>query len=137
MYSAQNGEMNHVKRVDIVKRMQQKLYRDSPYIVTAETTTGQAVRSDRFACFQPQPDPGGVWLVQYGAHNYSQLRPAAEAGNCDGVKSALGATVSKSGSGGGGSNTGVLVGGAVVVLLLLVTGGFLAFRRRSTASERE
>ena len=46
-------------------------------------------RSDRFACFQPQPDPGGVWLVQYGAHNYTLLRPADEAGDCDGVTSAL------------------------------------------------
>ena len=55
--------------------MQQILYEDSPYIVTAYTTTGEAVRSDRFACFQPQPDPGGVWLVQYGAHNY--IRAAA------------------------------------------------------------
>ena len=70
MYKQQNGEMDDAKRVDIVKRMQQKLYEDSPYIVTVYTTTGEAVRSDRFACFQPQPDPGGVWLVQYGAHNY-------------------------------------------------------------------
>ena len=76
MYKQQNGEMDHAKRVALVKQMQRKLYLDSPYIVTAYTTTGEAVRSDRFACFQPQPDPGGVWLVQYGAHNYSALRPA-------------------------------------------------------------
>ena len=53
---------------------------------TAYTTIGEAVRSDRFACFQPQPDPGGVWLVQYGVHNYTTCcaRPT-EAGDCDGV----------------------------------------------------
>ncbi len=75
MYKQQNGETDQATRVDIVKKMQQMLYQDSPYIVTVYTTTGEAVRTDRFACFQPQPDPGGVWLVQYGAHNYSELRP--------------------------------------------------------------
>lgn len=137
MYRAQNAEMDHAKRVQIVKQMQQKLYQDSPYIVTAETTTGQAVRSDRFACFQPQPDPGGVWLVQYGSRNYTLLRPANQAGNCDGVKSALGANLSQAGvGGGGGSNTAALVGGGALVLILLVGGGVL-FTRRRTAVERE
>jgi peptide/nickel transport system substrate-binding protein len=117
--------------------MQQKLYADTPYIVTAETTTGQAVRSDRFACFEPQPDPGGVWLVQYGSHNYVSLRPAADAGSCDGVGSAVGANVSAASADAGGSGgSGLLVGGGVVLLVLLAGGGFLAFRRRATAGER-
>lgn len=135
MYKQQNGEMDHAKRVALVKEMQRKLYLDSPYIVTAYTTTGEAVRSDRFACFQPQPDPGGVWLVQYGAHNYSALRPAASAGNCDGVASALkptGVTTASS----SGSSTSLIVGG--VVLVLLVAGGVLLLvRRRTTAGDRE
>jgi peptide/nickel transport system substrate-binding protein len=58
----QNGEIDEAKRVEIVHQMQQQLYEDAPYIVTAETAIGEAVRNDRFACFQPQPDPGGVWL---------------------------------------------------------------------------
>ena len=95
----------------------------------------EAVRSDRFACFQPQPDPGGVWLVQYGAHNYSAVRPADSAGNCDGVASALkpaGVTTSSS----SGSSTSLIVGG--VVLVLLVAGGVLLLvRRRTTAGDRE
>ena len=53
-----------------VKKMQQMLFEDSPYLVTVYTGIGEAVRSDRFACLQPQPDPGGIWLFQYGAHNY-------------------------------------------------------------------
>ena len=76
---------------EIVHQMQEQLYEEAPYIVTAETGIGEAVRNDRFACFQPQPDPDGVWLVQYGARNYTLLRPADEAGDCDGVTSALGA----------------------------------------------
>ena len=41
MYKQQNGEMDHAKRVDIVKQMQQTLYQDSPYIVTVYTTHGR------------------------------------------------------------------------------------------------
>ena len=140
MYKQQNGEMDHAKRVGLVKTMQRKLFEESPYLVTAYTTTGEAVRSDRFACFQPQPDPGGVWLVQYGAHNYVSLRPAAQAGNCDGVTSALGASTGAAAAadaGGGGGNTGLLVGAGVVVLLLVAGGGVLAVRRRTTSGERE
>jgi peptide/nickel transport system substrate-binding protein len=143
LYKQQNGEMDHAKRVALVKQMQQQLFEDSPYLVTAYTTTGEAVRSDRFACFQPQPDPGGVWLVQYGAHNYVSARPAGQAGTCDGVTSALGAS-SKTSSGSAsdassssGSNTGLVVGVGVVVLVLLAGGGILALRRRSTSAERE
>ena len=110
MYKQQNGEMDKAKRVEIVKQMQQKLYEDvALHRDGRDDRTGEAVRTDRFACFQPQPDPGGVWLIQYGGHNYNQLRPAAQAGDCDGVASALGASASSSTSAaddGGGSNTG-------------------------------
>ena len=64
---------------EIVKQMQEILYQDAPYLVTAYTPIGEAVRSDRFACFQPQPDPGGVWLFQYGVHNYTHA-PAGRRG---------------------------------------------------------
>ncbi len=139
MYKQQNGEMDKAKRIEIVKAMQQKLYEDSPYIVVAETTQGQAVRTDRFACFQPQPDPGGVWLIQYGGHNYNQFRPTSQAGDCDGVASAIGASASSStssSSDGGGSNTAAWIAGGVVVVAL-VGGGVLLIRRRGTAAERE
>jgi peptide/nickel transport system substrate-binding protein len=138
LYQQQNGEMDHAKRQEIVKRMQQMLFEDSPYLVTAYTTTGEAVRSDRFACFQPQPDPGGVWLVQYGAHNYSALRPVAQAGDCDGVKSALKpVAASTSDAASSGSNTTALVVGGIVLVVLVAGVALLAIRRRSTAEERE
>lgn len=140
MYRAQNGETNHTKRVEIVKAMQRKLYEKAPYIVIAEPGQGQAIRTDRFACLQPQPDPGGVWLIQYGGHNYSQVRPAAQAGNCDGVTSAVGANSSASGSStssdsGAGGAVGWILGGVVVVLI--VGGGVMLLRRRGTQAERE
>ena len=65
--------------------MQEMLYYDAPYLVTAYTAISEAYRSDRCACFQPQPDPGGILLIQYGIHNYLSIRPADEAGDCDGV----------------------------------------------------
>jgi peptide/nickel transport system substrate-binding protein len=107
--------------------------------VTAYTKDGQAVRTDRFGCFQPQPDPGGVLLVQYGSFNYTLLRPADEVGDCDGIESAIRASSSSpsSPSDDDGSSTGLLLvlGGAV--LLLLVGGTVIGLRRRATASDRE
>ena len=138
MYQQQNQETDLSKREAIVKKMVQQLYEDAPYIVTAYPTIGEAFRSDRFACFQPQPTPGGVWLVQYGTKNYTQLRPAKDAGNCDGIPNAVGAakSVSSSSGSGGGSNTGAIVGGAVLVVLV-AGGAVLLLRRRGTAAERE
>ena len=140
LYQAQNSEVDDAKRIEIIKQMQEIVYNDAPYLVLAYTKEGQAFRTDRFACFQPQPDPDGVLLVQYGARNYSLLRPADEAGDCDGIESAIGASSSSSPGGGdddGGGGSGVLIGGGVVVALLLVGGGVLAMRRRSTAADRE
>ncbi len=139
MYAQQNQETDLSAREDIVKKMAQKLYEDTPYIVTAYPQIGEAFRSDRFACFEPQPNPGGVWLVQYGTKNYTQLRPAKDAGSCNGIPDAAGAAKSVSSSSGGddgGSNTGAIVGGAALVVLL-AGGAVLLVRRRSTAAERE
>ena len=135
LYQSQNAEVDDEKRIETVKQMQEIIFRDSPYLVTAYTTTGQAVRTDRFACFQPQPDPGGVLLVQYGTFNYSLLRPADEAGDCDGIESAVGAS-SSSGDDDDGGN-GVLIVGGVALAVLLVGGGVFAMRRRSSADARE
>jgi peptide/nickel transport system substrate-binding protein len=147
LYQKQNTETDDTARAATVRTMQQILFEDSPYLVTVYNTIGEAVRTDRWACLEPQPDPGGVWLRQYGAHNYLTVRPAADAGDCDGVTSALGVSTgsasssgaSSSGSGptdGGGSNGALMAGGAAV-LLLAGAGGVLAFRRRASTGERE
>jgi peptide/nickel transport system substrate-binding protein len=138
LYRSQNAEVDDDKRIETIKQMQEMIFRDSPYLVTAYTGYGQALRTDRFACFQPQPDPGGVLLVQYGTFNYTLLRPADEAGDCDGIESAIGASSS---SGGGGDDddggSAVLVVGGVVLALLVVGGVVVAARRRTTADARE
>jgi len=137
LYRSQNAEVDDELRIETIKQMQEIIFRDSPYLVTAYTTYGQAVRTDRFACFRPQPDPGGVLLVQYGAFNYRFLRPADEAGDCDGVASAVGASdASAGGDDDGGGSTALLVGGGALVVLL-VAGGAVAMRRRASADARE
>lgn len=134
---AQSGEMDETKRVAITDRMQKILYDDAPYLVTAYTTTGEAVRSDRFACFEPQPDPGGVLLVQYGAHNYVTMRPADQAGDCDGVTSATRPTLAAGSDGEDGSSPLLLGVGVAVAVLVGGAGVLLALRRRGSAGERE
>ena len=92
LYEQQHVEMDDAARQEIVRQMQEILYRDAPYLVTAYSSIGEAFRSDRWACFQPQPDPGGIWLIQYGVQNYLNVRPAADAGDCDGLENAVGAS---------------------------------------------
>ena len=145
LYDAQHVEMDDAKRQDDVKQMQEILYQDAPYLVTAYSSIGEAFRSDRFACFQPQPDPGGVWIQQYGSANYLNVRPAADAGDCGGLEDAVGAvtgtgTSSTGGSGGsddGGSNTGAMIGLGIVAGLAVVGGGIVLMRRRATVGDRE
>jgi peptide/nickel transport system substrate-binding protein len=145
LYEQQHVEMDDAARQDQVKQMQEILYRDAPYLVTAYSSVGQAFRSDRFACFQPQPDPGGVWLMQYGSNNYVNLRPAADAGDCDGIATAVGAVTGSGGSGGtsgGGSDdegmsTAAMIGIGVLAGIAVVGGGMVLMRRRATVDDRE
>ena len=145
LYQQQHVEMDDAARAEIVKEMQDLLYRDAPYLVTAYSSIGEAFRSDRFACFQPQPDPGGIWLIQYGVQNYLNVRPAADAGDCDGLENAVGAVDASTGgttgtSGGdddGGGGSGAMIGIGVAAGLAIVGGGFVLMRRRATVDDRE
>jgi peptide/nickel transport system substrate-binding protein len=120
--------------------MQQILYEQSPYLVTAYDTIGEAVRSDHFACFVPQPNPGGVWLEQYGVYNYVHVKPASEAGNCGSataggqLKEAVAAT-----KGGSSNSIGMAftIGGLVVLAAVLAVLGLRVMRRRATVGDRE
>ncbi len=135
LFDQQQGELDQAAREEQVQRMQELLYYDAPYLVTAYSTVGEAWRSDRFACLQQQPDPGGIYLIQYGVTNYVNMRPVAEADECAG-ESGLTQASSESGDD-GGISTGFLVGGGVVLLVLLGAGGVVAMRRRGTVGDRE
>jgi peptide/nickel transport system substrate-binding protein len=143
LYEAQHVQTDQAKREAQIKKMQQILYKDSPYLVTAYSAIGEAVRSDRFACFVPQPNPGGIWIEQYGVYNYIHAKPAAEAGTCDTATVSAGDTLTgavqatASDASSSSSSTGFLVGAGVVILVLLLGGGVFAVRRRATAGDRE
>jgi peptide/nickel transport system substrate-binding protein len=137
LYEAQHTSTDHAQRVTQIKEMQQILYRDSPYLVTAYSTVGEAVRSDRFACLVSQPNPGGIWLEQYGVYNYIHVRPASQAGSCDAAPGLTDAVQATSSSGDSSSNTVFLLGAGVVVVLGLIGGGVTMVRRRATVADRE
>jgi peptide/nickel transport system substrate-binding protein len=140
LYQEQHVQTDEAKREAEVKQMQQILYQDSPYLVTAYDTIGEAVRSDRFACFVPQPDPGGVWLEQYGVYNYIHIKPASQAGNCGSATAGGQLHGAVSATKGGSSNSigmPVIVGGVVVLVAVLAWFGARAMRRRATVGDRE
>lgn len=134
LYDQQHTETDDATRVELVKRMQEILFEDSPYLVTAYNTIGEAVRSDRFACLRPQPDPGGIWLMQYGAYNYINMRTAADAGDCGGREGVSQATEASEEDSIG---AGVLIVGGVVLLAIAGVAGFVLMRRRGSAGDRE
>ena len=117
------------------------LYYNAPYLVTAYTSVGEAYRSDRWACFQPQPDPGGILLFQYGIRNYLSIRPADEAGDCDGVATALGAVARRAPAAAVAPRTTAPAPRPgrrrLLLAALVVGGGVFAMRRRATAADRE
>jgi peptide/nickel transport system substrate-binding protein len=141
LYSQQHVETDEATRVGQVKKMQEILYRDSPYLVTAYSAIGEAVRSDRFACFVPQPNPGGVWLEQYGVYNYLHMKPVASSGqtSCDEATAGglTGAVQSTSASDESSSSGPFLIVVGALVVVVLIGGGVLLMRRRQTVADRE
>ena len=144
LYDQQHVELDQAAREGQVQQMQEILYRDMPYLVTAYSSIGEAFRSDRWACFQPQPDPGGIWLIQYGVQNYLNVRPAEDAGDCGGLENAVGAVTGTTGSSSGGGDgdddeggNGAMIGLGIVAALAVVGGGVVLMRRRSTVDDRE
>ena len=134
LYEQQQTETDPEARAEQVNQMQEILYTDAPYLVTTYSTVGEAFRSDRFACLRQQPDPGGVYLIQYGVYNYLNMRPADEAGDCGGVEGVTEATEAGSDS---GVSTAVLVGLGVAAGVVVIAGGVIMMRRRNTAGDRE
>jgi peptide/nickel transport system substrate-binding protein len=105
------------QRTDIVKQMQQMLYDDTPYIITYYYDDLEAYRSDRFTGFQPQPDPDGSLLFQYGTWSYENIKPVTAVSQ--------GQSSSSSSS---SSLNWVLIGGLLALVVVVVVVG-LALRR--------
>ncbi len=122
LYTQQHSSTDQAERSEAVKQMQEIIYLDAPYLVTMYSSIGEAWRSDRFEGFVPQPNPGGIMLLQYGVKNYLAIKPVAgdqqDSNNLNGA----------------------LIGGAVAGgIALAAVAGALLFRRRdrATADDRE
>lgn len=125
LYQKQTEQIDETARAETVKAMQKMLYDDAPYVVTYYYDDLQAYRSDRFTGFQPQPEPDGSLLFQYGTYTYRSIEPVTK-------KAAAAAKKDSS------SNSGLVVVAAVGGAVLL--GGLVFFGlrgRRRPESEIE
>ncbi len=123
LYTQQHSEVDDAKRAEMVQRMQQILYEDVPYMVTAYTSIIEAYRSDRFTGFVPQPE-GGVLLIQYGVDNYLNIEPVTGGSSSTDDGGLSGAVIGA-----------VVVGGVGAALLAVVL--FARRRDSATAEDRE
>ncbi|HEY4024426.1 MAG TPA: ABC transporter substrate-binding protein [Pseudonocardiaceae bacterium] len=122
LYAAQLSEMDPAKRAADVKQMEQIFYDQVPEVTLVYKNSLEAYRSDRWAPFAVQPDPGGNIMFQNGYWSYWEATPIAS-GSTD--------------SGGGGVNVGLIVG---IVVAVIVIGGLIVFvtrRRRVAGDDRE
>ncbi len=119
LYAAQNVELDHAKRVDIVHRMLKIFHDDATYQVFLLSPDLEVYRTDRFTGWTKQPAEIGPVIFTNTTPTYFNLEPTAS-----------------SGGGGGGVSTTGIAGIAVVAL-----GGIALIvyfvRRRQTAEERE
>jgi len=122
----QSEQIDPAQRAETVKQMQKILYDAAPYVITTYYNNLEAYRSDKFTGFQPQPDPGGSLLFQYGTASYRSIEPVSAATKGGGGN---GKPVAAADS--GSSSTGLVIG---IVVAVLVVGGIavlvLRTRRR-------
>ncbi|MFF5206388.1 ABC transporter substrate-binding protein [Streptosporangium sp. NPDC000396] len=121
LYRQQLTELDRTRRVEIIKRMQRRLYADAPVIALYYPNNLEGYRKDRITHITPVPENRGIL---YGGSGYWPVY-------------SLDAVVTPTGQAGGGSGTGLVVGGIAAVVILGAGGLLLARRRRSTADERE
>lgn len=120
LYTQQNAELDHAKRVDLVHQMLSLFYEKATYVVLFEDADLQAYRTDRFEGWTRQPAETGPVLFTNTSPTYFNLKP-----------------IGGGGDDGGGLGTAALIGligGAVVILGV---GGSLAMRSRKSRDDRE
>ncbi|HEX4222421.1 MAG TPA: ABC transporter substrate-binding protein, partial [Pseudonocardiaceae bacterium] len=121
LYADQLSEMDPTKRATDIKEMEQDFYDQVPEVTLLYQDNLEAYRSDRWAPFAVQPDPGGNIMFQNGYWSYWEATPLA----------------SSSTAAGGGISVGLIIGIIVVVLVIIVLVVFFARRRRVASDDRE
>jgi peptide/nickel transport system substrate-binding protein len=118
LYSQQLAELDPAKRAEIVRKMQQVLYKDNIFVVWGYADQLEAFRSDVIASMTPQPDPGGNYDGQDGYWAWWSAVPASE---------------DASGEEAGGGGAGLAVGLTVAAAAALAA-AFVFLRRRGGAA---
>ena len=119
LYHQQLTDMNPTNRVSVVKQLESVFYQKVPEVTLLYPNVLEAYRSDRFAAFDVQPQPGGVIMAQNGYWGYYSATPIAAAAS------------------GSGSSTGLII---TIVVIVVVVAGLIVFgvtRRRTRAADRE
>ncbi|MFJ6983209.1 MULTISPECIES: ABC transporter substrate-binding protein [unclassified Streptomyces] len=123
LYAEQKHERDHGKRVAIVKKMQQVLHRDAPYIVLGQPMGQQAYRTDRWRGWTPAFQAGGD--VMTDVSSLYSLRPTGNAARDTSADRA-------------GRTATVVYGGVAALVPIWLIGRLARARwRRATAEERE
>jgi peptide/nickel transport system substrate-binding protein len=82
---AQYGEMDPKARLDMLHRMQEIMYAETPEIILDYPPSLQVVNTDRWEGWTPFME-GGVWYVGYNIETYLNLRPkVAETSGVEGA----------------------------------------------------
>ncbi len=122
LYKQQAVELDPNKRKELIDRMQQILYEQSPYIVTDYRPDFEAYNTAKWEGYIAIPHPNGNTLVppfgNGGYANFLTIKP----------KTAVAAETS-----GGGSTTWIIVGVAVAAAVVVVV--LVLVRRRPRAME--
>jgi peptide/nickel transport system substrate-binding protein len=123
LYVQQGQELDVAKRKPLIDRMQQILYEQTPYIVTAYAPDYEAYNSAKWEGYIAIPDPNGNTLLPpFGNGGYANFLTI-------GPKTAAATAES------GGSNTGLWVAVAAVAVVGALVVVLLGRRRRSRAVE--
>ncbi len=132
LFKEQKQTTDPVARAEIVKQMQDVLYRDVPYIINVYNADLQAYRSDRWANVAPQPTPDGPIIFQFGTYTYRGITPASAPVEVGEEGSPAATTADDP-----GSSVGLLVAIGAAVAAFVAGGVTLARRRASGADDRE
>ncbi|HEV3360561.1 MAG TPA: ABC transporter substrate-binding protein [Pseudonocardiaceae bacterium] len=119
LYAKQLSDMDPAKRAGDVKQMEQIFYDQVPEVTLLYKNNLEAYRSDRWAPFAIQPDPGGQIMFQNGYWSYLEATPLTSA------------------SSSGGVSVGLVIGIVAAVIVIVVLVVVLTRRRRVASDDRE
>ena len=132
LYAQQAAQVDPAQRAETVRKMQQLLYDDAPYVVLYYYDNLEAYRSE-WTGFVAQPE-GGALIFQYGTYSYRNVEKKKAAPAASGTPGSGGDGAKADG---GVSTTTVLAIGGGIVAAIAAAGGIVAFARRRTDMDRE